>query len=281
MEDWAPRTTTGDRAEVADLPDTVDFWREVSASSENCIGQSCPEFDACWITRMRQEALAADIVVVNHHLLCADLAVKDGTFGEVIPEYDTVVLDEAHLLEDVATQYFGSQVSSHKFDDLCRDVERELRASRLDAREVLAEIESLRLRADRLFKLLALGRGRRLGTDWMGPQEAEEASALLSRLEGLRTAILALPERPSRPGLSGRGRPWPRDGIRAPGEETARLLRRTRCRGVFLRHAHRRVGAPARPPLRSRPRGRVDFGHAGRGRRVRLPQAAPGPAGSP
>jgi ATP-dependent DNA helicase DinG len=238
VEDWAPRTGTGDRAEVADLPDTVDFWREISASSENCIGQACSEFQACWVTRMRQEALAADIVVVNHHLLCADLAVKDGTFGEVIPEYDTVILDEAHLLEDVATQYFGAQVSSHKFDDLCRDVERELRAARLDAREVLAEVENLRLRADRLFKLLSLGRGRRLGPQWMGPQEAEEASALLSRLEGLRTAILAVPERPEPlTGLAGR--------TQALAAETAFVLRaeddahvyfvETRGRGVFLR----------------------------------------------
>src|SRR5262245_33828835 len=117
---------------------------------------------------MRQQALAAAIVIVNHHLLSADLASRAGsTLGEVIPEYDPGILDEAHLLEDVATQYFGATVSSHKFDDLCRDVERELRAARLDAREVLAEVESLRLRADRLFKLLSLGRGRRLGPEWM------------------------------------------------------------------------------------------------------------------
>jgi ATP-dependent DNA helicase DinG len=238
VEEWAPHTGSGDRAEIADLPDAVDFWREISASSENCIGQSCPEFEACWVTRMRQEALAADIVVVNHHLLCADLAVKDGSFGEVIPEYDTVILDEAHLLEDVATQYFGTQVSSHKFDDLCRDVERELRAARLDAREVLAEVESLRARADRLFRLLSLGRGRRLGPGWMGPQEAEEASALASRLEGLRTAILAVRERPEPlTGLAGRAQ--------ALAAETAFVLRaeddthvyfvETRGRGVFLR----------------------------------------------
>jgi len=74
VEAWAPETQTGDRAEVSDMPDTVDFWREVSASSENCIGQSCPLFDSCFVTRMRQRALEADLVVVNHHLLCADLA---------------------------------------------------------------------------------------------------------------------------------------------------------------------------------------------------------------
>ena len=238
VEDWAPGTRTGDRAEVADLPDSVEFWREISASSENCIGQSCSDFQACWVTHMRQEALAADVVVVNHHLLCADLAVKDGTFGEVIPEYDTVILDEAHLLEDVATQYFGSQVSSHKFEDLCRDVERELRAARLDAREVLAEVESLRLRADRLFKTLSLGRGRRLGPGWMGPQESEEAAAVLSRLEGLRTAILAVPERPEPlTALAGRAQAIAGDTafVLRADEDTHVYFVETRGRGVFVR----------------------------------------------
>jgi ATP-dependent DNA helicase DinG len=196
VEDWAPRTRTGDRGEIADLPDNVDFWREVSAASENCIGQSCPEFEPCWVTRMRQRALEADLVIVNHHLLCADLAVKDGSYGAVIPEYDSLILDEAHLLEDVATQYFGIQVSSHRVEDLCRDVERELAAARRDAPEVMAEVAAIRHRADGLFKLLARGTGRRLGPDWMTSRLAEESGALTLRLEGLRTAILALPDKP-------------------------------------------------------------------------------------
>jgi ATP-dependent DNA helicase DinG len=70
VEAWATETETGDRVEIADLPDSVDFWREISAASENCIGQSCSLFDACWVTKMRQRALEADLVVVNHHLLC-------------------------------------------------------------------------------------------------------------------------------------------------------------------------------------------------------------------
>jgi ATP-dependent DNA helicase DinG len=238
VEDWAPRTDTGDRAEVADLPDAVDFWREISAQSENCIGQACPDFDPCWVTRMRQRALEADLVVVNHHLLCADLAVKDGSYGEVIPSYDTVILDEAHLLEDVATQYFGTQVSSHKVDDLCRDVERELKAARRDAREVLAEVDSVRHHADSLFKLLALGKGRRLGPGWMPPRVAEESGALLLRLDGLRTAILALPERPEPlTGLAARGQSL-RDEIAfvlAAADDSHVYFVETRGRGVFLR----------------------------------------------
>jgi ATP-dependent DNA helicase DinG len=196
VEHWAPATETGDRAEIEDLPDNVDFWREMSAGSENCIGQSCSDFDTCWVTRMRQRALEADVVVVNHHLLCADLAVKESSFGAVIPEYDTLVVDEAHLLEDVATQYFGQQLSVHRFDDLCRDVERELKAARVDGREVLAQVESLRHRADGFFRLLAQEKGLRLRPRWMSPRIAEEASALLTRLSGLKTTIMAMPERP-------------------------------------------------------------------------------------
>jgi ATP-dependent DNA helicase DinG len=202
---WAPGTETGDRAEIEDLPDGAEFWREISAASENCIGQACPEFDPCFVTRMRQRALAADIVVVNHHLLCADLAVKDGSYGQVIPPYDSVVLDEAHLLEDVATQYFGVQASSYRVDEIGRDVERELKAAALDAREVRVEVESLRDRSERFFRMLAQAQGRTLRPGWMPGVIAEQARAFLSRLEGLKTALLAVPDRPeSLSGLAAR-----------------------------------------------------------------------------
>lgn len=196
VESWAPTTETGDRSEVADLPDSVDFWREISATSENCIGQSCPDFDGCFVTLMRQRAVEADLVVVNHHLLCADLAVRESSFGEVIPPYDTLIVDEAHLLEDVATQYFGVVVSSHRVDDLCRDVERELAAAQLDAREVLSEVASIRSHAEITFRLLARVAGRRLSPGWQPPALTESADAVASRLSGLRTALRAIPDCP-------------------------------------------------------------------------------------
>jgi ATP-dependent DNA helicase DinG len=238
VEDWAPRTETGDRGEVEDLPDGADFWREISAASENCIGQACPDFEPCWVTRMRQRALEADLVVVNHHLLCADLAVKDTSYGSVIPDYDTVILDEAHLLEDVATQYFGIQVSSHRVEDLCRDVERELKAARLDGRDVHAELDAVRHRSESFFKTVAQGRGHRLKAGWMPPRVAEQASAMRERFEGLRTALLAIPER-SDPlsSLAGRTHGLAQDLAFVLGAEDDGhvCFVETRGRGVFLR----------------------------------------------
>jgi ATP-dependent DNA helicase DinG len=238
VEAWATTTETGDRAEVAEMPDSVDFWREVSAASENCIGSSCSLFDACFVTRMRQRALEADVVVVNHHLLCADLAVKDGNYGSVIPPYDTLVLDEAHLIEDVATQYFGVQVSSHKVEELVRDVERELKAASLDARELRAEAEGLRVRSERFFARLARMRLARLAPGWMTDAAAEESLGLLQRLEGLRTALLAVPDRPEPlTGLAARTAALTGDVaflMRAETDDHV-YFAETRGRGVFLR----------------------------------------------
>jgi len=124
IADWAERTDTGDRAELEDLPEDLSFWSEMAATSENCVGTECPRYKDCFITRMRQRAAESDIVIVNHHLLCADASVRQNAYGEVIPECHVAVIDEAHQLEDVATQYFGMTVSTYRVEDLVRDVER-------------------------------------------------------------------------------------------------------------------------------------------------------------
>src|SRR5690606_34893434 len=107
IAEWLPETSTGDRAEIDDLPDNLPLWQDLTATHEQCLGRECPQFTDCFVTRMREQAAAADLVVVNHHLLCADAAVRLGEFGEVIPDCDLVVIDEGHQIEDVATQYFG------------------------------------------------------------------------------------------------------------------------------------------------------------------------------
>jgi ATP-dependent DNA helicase DinG len=119
---WGRESETGDRAELANLPEFLSFWRHIDARSETCLGQKCADFDPCFITRMRQRALDADIVVVNHHLFFADLALRNGMYGTVLPDYTAVILDEAHLIEDVASEYFGAQVSNYQIDDLIRDI---------------------------------------------------------------------------------------------------------------------------------------------------------------
>jgi ATP-dependent DNA helicase DinG len=121
IEEWLPDTETGDRAELADMPDSLPFWTELTATSEQCLGRECPQFADCFITRMRERAEGADVIVVNHHLLCADAAVRQGEYGAVIPACDLAVIDEAHQLEDVVTQYFGVSLSGHRMDEFVRD----------------------------------------------------------------------------------------------------------------------------------------------------------------
>jgi ATP-dependent DNA helicase DinG len=120
---WSRETSSGDRAEIADLPDRLRLWRDVNARADTCPGSRCPEYEACWLTRMKRQAAASQIVVVNHHLFFADLAVRSA-YGAVLPEYDTVIFDEAHMLEEIATLYFGVQVSSGQVEELARDAER-------------------------------------------------------------------------------------------------------------------------------------------------------------
>jgi ATP-dependent DNA helicase DinG len=119
---WSRESETGDRAELATLPESLSFWRHIDARSEACLGQKCPDFDPCFITRMRDRAQEADIIVVNHPLFFADLNLRDNNYGSVLPDYTAVILDEAHLIEDVASEYFGSQVSNYQIEDLVRDL---------------------------------------------------------------------------------------------------------------------------------------------------------------
>jgi ATP-dependent DNA helicase DinG len=123
IDAWAKKTETGDRAELRDLPEDLPLWKDISADAETCLGTECPRYGDCFVTLMRQRAAAADAVIVNHHLLCADAQLRKSAYGEVIPSCATLVVDEAHQLEDVATQYFGIAISNFRVDGLVRDVE--------------------------------------------------------------------------------------------------------------------------------------------------------------
>lgn len=121
---WAYESLTGDRGELTALPEKLSFWRHIDARSDICIGQKCPSFESCFITKARQAALESDIIIVNHHLFFADLALREKEYGQVLPDYAAVVFDEAHQIEDIAAQYFGASVSSYQLEDLIGDISR-------------------------------------------------------------------------------------------------------------------------------------------------------------
>ncbi|MGH9672382.1 MAG: ATP-dependent DNA helicase [Bryobacteraceae bacterium] len=122
IEAWEKTTKSGDRAEIRTLPANSVAWAKVDARRDRCSGQDCPQFDRCFITLMQQRARESDIIIVNHHLFFADLAVKEAERGGVIPDYEAVIFDEAHEMEDIAGEYFGLSVSNYQFEELTRDV---------------------------------------------------------------------------------------------------------------------------------------------------------------
>jgi ATP-dependent DNA helicase DinG len=140
---WAQRTRTGDRAELEWLPDDFGGWHAMTASAEQCLGQKCPHGEECFLARLRRDAAAAEVVIVNHHLFFADLAVRAGGYGQVIPGWEVAVFDEAHLLEDVAHHYFSVEVSSHRLQELLRDVAWELRLAGTRDRGLQGLMETL------------------------------------------------------------------------------------------------------------------------------------------
>lgn len=209
MDEWIRTTETGDRAELHDLPEDSSTWHDVSATSETCLGSDCPQYQECYVTRMRQRAAESDLVIVNHHLLCADASVRQSTYGEVIPECHVAVLDEAHQLEDVATQYFGISVSNYRVDELARDADRALNLGGIADPD--AEVRRLVRRVDdharTFFAGLTLARqtrGRvgeerlRVGPDWFG-DVLDDGLGLVSALDGLEGALARLS--PASPGL--------------------------------------------------------------------------------
>ncbi|HYG66613.1 MAG TPA: ATP-dependent DNA helicase, partial [Anaeromyxobacteraceae bacterium] len=157
IEAWARATDTGDRAEL-DLPDQYLTWRDLSATGETCLGRDCERFEDCFVTRARAEAAAADVLLVNHHLFFADLAMRTSRAGvEILPDYDVVVFDEAHAIEDVATEYFGLQVSSYRIEELARDAAKAV-GDRPDLAAMMKELTlELRKSGERFFGGVAEG----------------------------------------------------------------------------------------------------------------------------
>lgn len=160
IESWSEITETGDRAELDNLPDDYATWGELTSNSDNCLGSNCRYYQSCFVTKMRKKAQEADLIIVNHHLYLADLAVRERAFGEVIPRHDLVIFDEAHLLESVATQYFGISASNYRVYSLLDDVQRWLKFRKADVGGLNKTVEETKSATVRLFELFSFQKGR-------------------------------------------------------------------------------------------------------------------------
>jgi len=192
IRSWSRTTRSGDLAEVPGLGDSHPVWAQVTSTRENCLGARCPELAGCHVALARRQALDADIVIVNHHLLLADLALKEDGFGDLLGAADAIVLDEAHQIPDLAAQFFGARVSSRRIENLLKEVQLELagRGARpAEARErTLAAMRNVQSSIGKLCGVLPGGQGRIAWTDAHAPIAA--AVADLTRAVGTLAAAL-------------------------------------------------------------------------------------------
>src|SRR6202050_4826421 len=188
---WAASTKTGDLSELTDLPEQSSVWPTITSTRENCLGQECPQFSRCHVVEARRAAQGADIVVVNHHLLLADLALKDEGFGDLLPGADAVILDEAHQVPDIAAQFFGQTWSVRQVQVLMRDITAELSAAAIRAPSLVETVLAVDGHLDGLRFALNRSAGRYEWADLPDtfldalPEIETTLSALGAELEGL------------------------------------------------------------------------------------------------
>jgi ATP-dependent DNA helicase DinG len=188
VREWSRITRKGDMAELTGLRDDDPVRPAVTSTRENCLGLECPEYSRCHVVAARREAQGADVVVVNHHLLLADLSMKEEGFGELLPGTDAVILDEAHQVPDIAAQFFGLSVGSRQAVALVRDTLQELvRSGHVTPglRDLLSRVE------EPIAQALASIRGSRERLDWAELPDAfiESLHAAVAAIEALRQAL--------------------------------------------------------------------------------------------
>ena len=160
IQQWEQTTATGDRAEIAGIPEASPLFSKMDARSEACLGQTCPNFEPCYITEMRKKALESDLIIVNHHLFFADLNIKQQAAGApdagMLPEAAAVIFDEAHEMEAVASDYFGVSISQQRCEELARDTELMLRAKSVSSSSIESATATLRDRSRAFFGSLPM-----------------------------------------------------------------------------------------------------------------------------
>jgi ATP-dependent DNA helicase DinG len=160
IKQWESETITGDRAEIKRLPENSTVWAKLDARRDLCTGQKCKQFERCFLTQMQMRARESDILIVNHHLFFADLAVKEDDFAGIIPPYDAVIFDEAHEIEEVAGQYFGVSVSNYQIEELARDIRSIFNRKEIKATDIDNVLSTLMERSSQFFAAFPLTEGR-------------------------------------------------------------------------------------------------------------------------
>ena len=200
IRDWSKLTESGDRTELSFLPDDSDLWARLDARRDTCTGQKCADFNECFVTAMHARAREADIIIVNHHLFFADLALKHDDFGSILPEYSAVVFDEAHEVEDVASDYFGRQISNYRFEELARDADQTLRILKLGSPSVLRRTQRLRERSRAFFETFPPRDGRfpfsRAEREAFIEQNRDAYTGLTDALKSIETEFAAMTQKP-------------------------------------------------------------------------------------
>ncbi|KAA6209706.1 ATP-dependent DNA helicase [Avibacterium paragallinarum] len=185
---WNNATKTGDLSECVEIAEDSPILPQLTSTTESCLGSDCPNYGDCYVAAARKKALNADVVVVNHHLFFADMAVKESGFGELIPNAQAIIFDEAHQLADIASQYFGQSLTARQFFDLCKD-------ANIVYRTELKDLKQLGVAADNLLKLvqdfrLLLGEGNQRG-NW---RTLYQQSAVQKNVELLQEKLAFLAE---------------------------------------------------------------------------------------
>ncbi|WP_341659939.1 ATP-dependent DNA helicase [Vibrio sp.] len=180
---WSSETRSGDLGECSDIAEDSPVISSITSTNDNCLGKECPSYQDCFVLKARKKAMDADVVVVNHHLFLADLAIKETGFGELIPEAEVFIFDEAHQLPDIASQYFGQSLSSRQIQELSKDIEIAYRTEAKDMRQLQKVGEKLLQGAMDLR--VALGEPGYRG-NW---REAIQSAAIERDLERLRETL--------------------------------------------------------------------------------------------
>ncbi len=187
---WAGRTRRGDIAEIPDVPETSPIWPRVTSTVDNCLGQDCPQLADCFLAKARREALAADVLVINHHLFCADMAIKETGFAELLPGAEAFILDEAHQLPGIATHFLGRSLSGRQLSELGRDTVVEQARDAADFADLRRRAEALEPAILALRQALGTAERRALWREVAGlPAVVEAIGQLHETLDRLREAL--------------------------------------------------------------------------------------------